>query len=294
MSRLEGRHVVAAAVLIPLIWGSEWLLASGYKSLGVALLLEGFRLLIGGILCLALGARSLRLMCGRTLGLACLAGLLVSGLPSLLSLAAASGAGFGVRSVLWSLLPLCALLGSGEAGEDGLTAPLLGVAGIVLLVSPGLGIEREALPSTVIATLSMLLQAGGLLVVQFRLRAAPVLPLSGVLQVAAALVVLPFGVLQNSGFRSAGGQWHLATGSGPWLWLLLEAVLSSCVALPLYVWLVQRCTAARAGGLLWVATSIAVVESAFVAGARLPWTSWLGFILVGAGLWRLHPTSSNR
>lgn len=213
---------------------------------------------------------------------AAIAGILLqAGFFAFIYLAMKTGVPPPVAGLITGLMPLVTALGARIFLGDVLRLPaliglVLGLAGVLLVVGPGLHANGNALPY-VYALLALLSLSAGTL---YQKRHASELDarLAMVIQVTISLIVLlPFawfveGLSLHPTPRVLGGI----------AWAIL---INSCAGILLYLWLLGRGAAGRVASLFYLVPPVTAVLAAAVLGTRFTMHDAAGFALAAAGVW---------
>ena len=271
----------AAFFAVSLLWGSGWIVASGYQELLPPFLTQA--------LCFALAAALLALLMllrripfprGRAFYGSVLLGLTMATLPSALVHWAGDRVSGGLVVVLFAFMPLLAVFapllfssdGSPEASSRARNAVICGMGGVALLVSGALSTSPAQIPRAAVILAVVAVQALSLVYAKKRL--AEVHPLAtATVQLATGAVLL--AILSMSVEHAAPWQWKMSA----FLPLLLSAIASG-IALSLLYWLLQRVEPHQAATLQWSQSLVAVAEAALLLHERPPLTAALGAVVV--------------
>ncbi len=272
-------RLIAAFVLIGLIWGSEWLATRMLdlpKLGGVAV-----RYAIGAA---ALGAwiamRRIRLPRLRLLVVAAITGITFIGSPTVLTVWASGRVSPGLLVVILAMTPLIAALLQGRA-SGAVLAPLVGgVGGTALLASHGLSFAVTQWAGALAALGAAISIAGSVVLMKRELAEMPA-PVLGAIQLAAGTICI--GLASVLLEPRSGFVWSWKTAS-------LEvglAILGGAVALQLYYWLLGRLESFQLPATQWVATVVGVAESLLLVRAAPSWRIFAGAAISLASLWAL-------
>ena len=155
---------------------------------------------------------------------------------------------------------------------------LLGIAGVAVLIGPGLSTHGEAVDlfgATLIVLASLTWALGSIFGRTADLPKSA--PMSTAMQMLSGGIVLGIGALLT-------GDWARFEPSkipmNAWLWLLYLAVFGSLIALSAYVWLLRVSTSARVSTYAYVNPVVAVLLGAAVLHEELTWRTGIAALII--------------
>jgi drug/metabolite transporter (DMT)-like permease len=287
------RRTALAFALIGLLWGSAWIptteilkeippLRAGALRFAIAAAFTGILAICGRLRPGKTPTRITAALFGNAfvLSVAALA------LPYALIAWAASHLSSAGIPALYALMPLVALLMTGESGTGAITALVIGIAGVVLLVAQGISFSLAQFGGVFVVLCAVVLGAFSLKYAKTHLR-IPDLLLSSTIQFVSAAVLLGMAslIMERTQPPAPNPQAILWL---PVLWLLALSIVISGITLPLLYWLLTRVEAWQAALLQWISTLVAVAEAALLLHARPTPEQAIGAAcIVGAVLWLL-------
>ncbi len=188
----------------------------------------------------------------------------------------------GLGGILFGTIPVFAvLLGPFLVPDEGfsvggLIGALIGFAGVVLVVGPsalaGAGDQLLGVAITLFAALSYTLSV---MYVRRLTGFSPVAIAAGQL-IAAALMLAPVALALDAPWTLSPGL--VSLGAIAWV-----AIASTAVPMVLFFWLAQQVGATRTALVPLFMPVVAVGLGAAVLGEALPWSAYLGLVLIMAG-----------
>ncbi len=278
------RHVWAALLVVYVVWGSTYLGIKIAVETLPPLFAAGTRFLTAGALLaviLALRGTSLRVS-RRALGASAIAGGLLLGLGVGLVHVAETRIDSSVAAMIAGTVPLQIILMRLAAGESPARATrlstLAGLAGLGLVVAPGLGAGSTALGLAVMITATMFWSTGSFLSRRLALPRDPFvatayeMAFGGVFLTFAALVSGEFGELSSATFALDS---VLA-----WAYLV---VMGSLVGFTAYAWLLRVAPISLVVTHQYVNPLVAIALGMLFLGERpSPWTLAGALLVIGA------------
>jgi drug/metabolite transporter (DMT)-like permease len=157
-------------------------------------------------------------------------------------------------------------------------ALLIGLAGVVVLVKPGLGMRGA--PAYVLGAVGLLLGAASWSVASALSKKLP-LPDSKVMSSASQMLVGGLLLCVVAAALGEGRGFHVATvSSGAWIALAYLTVPGSIVGFTAYTWLIHHESPTKVGTYAYVNPVVAVVIGHFLGGEALDASTVLGTALV--------------
>lgn len=286
---------LAVLVLLGAGWGltqplGKMAVSGGHRPLGLIFWQLVIAILVLGILCLLRGRRPvLRRDALRFYLVVAICGTLVPGVTFYTSIARLPA---GVMSILVSTVPLMAFPIALALGADRFSAVRLlglglGLAGVVIVAVPGVGVPDAAMVAFVpLALLGPLFYAiEGNFVARWGMAGLdPVQAMFGAVCIGAAMA-MPLAILS--------GQW--IDPRAPWglpeLALTLSATVNALVYSG-YVWLAMRAGAVFAGQVAYLVTAAGVVWAMLLLGERFSPAVWLALAVMFAGVSLVRPRAA--
>jgi drug/metabolite transporter (DMT)-like permease len=280
-----------AFIAIGLLWGSAWipnsLVTPQIPGLRAGTLRFATAALLVAVLAVATRlrrpARSIQpiLIPSLVLGVAMIA------LPYAAATWAAGQVSSGLYATLFAFMPLGVLLLEGDNMGKAIPAIVIGIGGIALLVAPGLSTSTGQLKGTLSVVVAVASGAYSLHYARKHLGHHD-LRVSVAIQFAVAAVAL--GALSVATEHNHPTSWNGQAA----LSLLILAIAVSGTTLPLLYWLLRKLEAWQAATLQWIATLVAVAESAWLLHVRPYAESWIGAaMIVGATVWLLSQSTGD-
>lgn len=277
-------RVVAAFLLVPLLWGVNWtVMKIGILSIPPFLIL-GSRQLLAGLAHAGLARATGRpFPQGKELLQAVALGLLLAGISNGLMFWGVQYITSGLASILFGTMPFfVAFLSAPLLGERLTLAKLFGVAvgfgGVALLLGGGAGAVSDlALWGEAALMLSAVTWALPLVLTRKWLSKTDTVALTSIEMLSGAVILLPLG-LATEGL----GRVHL-TVEGV-LSLGYMVVFAGFIGFALYYWMVRQMSATRLALTSFITPGVAVITGIIVLSEPMESTLFIGLILVAAGI----------
>ena len=278
------RHVWAALLVIYVVWGSTYLAIKVVVDTMPPLLSAGSRFLVAaGILAAILAARRTSLKIGaRELAASAAAGALLLTLGNGMVHVAETRIDSSVAAMIVGTVPLLIVgmrivAGDSPARATRLSA-LAGLAGLGLVVAPGLGAGSTALGLAVMIAATVSWALGSFLSGRLGLPADPVV--AAVYEMAAGGLFLVLGALALGEPGQLDGSSFTATSISAWLYLV---VAGSLVGFSAYAWLLRVAPISLVVTHQYVNPLVAIALGMLLLGERpSPWTLAGALVVVGA------------
>ena len=278
------RHVWAALLVIYVVWGSTYLAIKVVVDTMPPLLSAGSRFLVAaGILAAILAARRTSLKIGaRELAASAAAGALLLTLGNGMVHVAETRIDSSVAALIVGTVPLLIVgmrivAGDSPARATRLSA-LAGLAGLGLVVAPGLGAGSTALGLAVMIAATVSWALGSFLSGRLGLPADPFV--AAVYEMAAGGLFLVLGALALGEPAQLDGSSFTSASISAWLYLV---VAGSLVGFSAYAWLLRVAPISLVVTHQYVNPLVAIALGMLLLGERpSPWTLAGALVVVGA------------
>ena len=278
------RHVWAALLVIYVVWGSTYLAIKVVVDTMPPLLSAGSRFLVAaGILATILAARRTSLKIGaRELAASAAAGALLLTLGNGMVHVAETRIDSSVAAMIVGTVPLLIVgmrivAGDSPARATRLSA-LAGLAGLGLVVAPGLGAGSTALGLAVMIAATVSWALGSFLSGRLGLPADPFV--AAVYEMAAGGLFLVLGALALGEPAQLDGSAFTPASVSAWLYLV---VAGSLVGFSAYAWLLRVAPISLVVTHQYVNPLVAIALGMLLLGERpSPWTLAGALVVVGA------------
>jgi len=278
------RHVWAALLVIYVVWGSTYLAIKVVVDTMPPLLSAGSRFLVAaGILAAILAARRTSLKIGaRELAASSAAGALLLTLGNGMVHVAETRIDSSVAAMIVGTVPLLIVgmrivAGDSPARATRLSA-LAGLAGLGLVVAPGLGAGSTALGLAVMIAATVSWALGSFLSGRLGLPADPFV--AAVYEMAAGGLFLVLGALALGEPAQLDGSSFTPASVSAWLYLV---VAGSLVGFSAYAWLLRVAPISLVVTHQYVNPLVAIALGMLLLGERpSPWTLAGALVVVGA------------
>ncbi len=278
------RHVWAALLVIYVVWGSTYLAIKVVVDTMPPLLSAGSRFLVAaGILAAILAARRTSLKIGaRELAASSAAGALLLTLGNGMVHVAETRIDSSVAAMIVGTVPLLIVgmrivAGDSPARATRLSA-LAGLAGLGLVVAPGLGAGSTALGLAVMIAATVSWALGSFLSGRLGLPADPFV--AAVYEMAAGGLFLVLGALALGEPAQLDGSSFTSASISAWLYLV---VAGSLVGFSAYAWLLRVAPISLVVTHQYVNPLVAIALGMLLLGERpSPWTLAGALVVVGA------------
>ena len=275
-------RLIAAFVMLGLIWGSEWLLTRDLDSppLGALALRYAIAACVLGAVVFV---RRIPLPRLRLVMISAVTGISFAALPVLLIAWASGRISPGLLVVILSMTPLLTALMEGRASGNLLVTLVGGVAGTALLASQGLSFALRQWAGAAAALAAAALIAVSVQWVKRELTAVPVALLAAIQLASAAVCVALWSwiVEGRSGFAWSGSLVRTEA---------MLAIAGSALALPLYYWLFRRMESFQMTASQWLVTVVGVGEGLLLVRETPGWRLLAGAAILVASLAALLST----
>ena len=288
-------RTASAFVAVGILWGSAWIPRSfvlpggpGFRDGALRFAIAAaFVALLALVTSLGAGKQS-RPRLTSTLVPSFLLGVTAVAAPYALTVFAAGQVSSGVVAILFAVMPLAALLMSGESESRAIPTIVIGIGGVAILGAQGVSTSTAQIKGAVLIAMTVALGAFSLNYAMRHLRRSNLL-VSAAIQFAVAAVLL--GALSVTAERIEPIAWR----EQAILSLLVLGVVVSGITLPLMYWLLTKLEAWQVATLQWIATLVAVAQAAWFLRAKPSVEMWTGAgLIVGATVWLVRGGSNAR
>jgi len=279
-------RLIAAFVLLGLIWGSEWLIGRTLETppLGLLALRDGMAALVLGALVFMRGVSRPSL---RVVTIAAVSGISFAALPAILTIWAAERVSPGLLVVILAMTPLLAALMEGRASGGLLAALVGGIAGTTLLASQGLSFALTQWAGAAALLTDAAMIAASVLWVKRELTDIPVVLLAAIQLASAAVVVALWSFLAEG---RSGFDWDRKL-----VWTEVGlALVGSALALPLYYRLLRSMESFQLTASQWMVTIVGVAEALLLVRQTPGLRLLAGAVVLAASLFALLRTEPGR
>jgi len=278
------RHVWAALLVIYVVWGSTYLAIKVVVDTMPPLLSAGSRFLVAAaVLAIILAVRgtSLRVK-GRELAASAAAGALLLTLGNGMVHVAETRIDSSVAAMIVGTVPLqivgMRILAGDSPSRSTRVSALAGLAGLALVVAPGLGAGSTALGLAVMIAATFSWALGSFLSGRFGLPANPFV--AAVYEMGAGGLFLVLGALAFGEAAQLDGSSFTAASVSAWLYLV---VAGSLVGFSAYAWLLRVAPISLVVTHQYVNPLVAIALGMLLLGERpSPWTLAGALVVVGA------------
>ena len=278
------RHVWAALLVIYVVWGSTYFAIKVVVETMPPLLSAGARFVVAaGVLAmvLALRGKSFRVT-GRELAASAAAGALLLTLGNGMVHVAETRIDSSVAAMIVGTVPLqivgMRIVAGDSPSRSTRVSALAGLAGLGLVVAPGLGEGSTALGLAVMVAAAFSWSLGSFLSVRFGLPADPFV--AAVYEMAAGGLFLVLGAVAFGEPAQVDGSSLTAASVSAWLYLV---VAGSLVGFSAYAWLLRVAPISLVVTHQYVNPLVAIALGMLLLGERpSPWTLAGALVVVGA------------
>lgn len=275
------RKNVAAFFAVSLLWGSSWIIESGYRGLLPPLRSQALCLgIAAALLALLVLLRRARWPRGSAFRASLLLGFSMVALPPALVLWASAWLSGGLTATLFAFLPLLAIFAAllfpaadtADTPSRARNAAVCGIGGIALLVSVEFDLSSSQIPALIAVLATVAIQAVSLVYAKKHL--------GGAHPSATAAIQLAIGAVLLELASVATEHANLSHWSTTAALTLLISSLTSGLALTLLYWLLKRCEPYQVATLQWSQSLVTVAEGALLLRERPPLTAIIGASVV--------------
>ena len=278
------RHVWAALLVIYVVWGSTYFAIKVVVETMPPLLSAGARFVVAaGVLAmvLALRGKSFRVT-GRELAASAAAGALLLTLGNGMVHVAETRIDSSVAAMIVGTVPLqivgMRIVAGDSPSRSTRVSALAGLAGLGLVVAPGLGAGSTALGLAVMVAAAFSWSLGSFFSVRFGLPADPFV--AAVYEMAAGGLFLVLGAVAFGEPAQVDGSSLTAASVSAWLYLV---VAGSLVGFSAYAWLLRVAPISLVVTHQYVNPLVAIALGMLLLGERpSPWTLAGALVVVGA------------
>jgi probable blue pigment (indigoidine) exporter len=258
--------------VLGIVWGTTWIAAGTLNEYVPPLLGASVRFLLAALVLIPIIVwKRVKLPRGRAMGCVLLLSLTMIAAPFMLLLWAQSHVSSATVTVLFSFMPLLvAMFAQGGVQTRAVQAAIVAPGAVALTVGASFSAAQAA--GAAVALLAVASIAASLLIARRELRGThPVGAAALLLGAAACMLFLASVVLE----RRQPVQWNRDAIVS----LAFLALVAGAPAYAAYFCLLQQLEADKVAAVQWIEPLVAMVESAFLLRASLPWSAIVGSLV---------------